>query len=417
MKVKLFKIKNEDEFASKILETWPAYIPKPKVEIINDITCDEEPFIIVSEKEVKVNDCAGLWARPDPQDIVIKAIELNYAITEKSITRRTFITGRQVERFIRLPKVNESCLAPFGCSQCVFSCPSNAISVIEGKVKIDENKCTYCGLCSASCPIGAISLAYPTWNSITLMTKVIKKGKITVSCDASKADLLVPCLGVLGPEEIYSLYSFYDLDLICPNENCVNRRAALNAINIFNEVKEKMKIKPSTYLTGVKRADYTRVISSANISGKSSFDIHAYRVIMTEDCTLCGVCVRKCPTKAFNFSIKDSKLMINFNPSKCVGCNACVSLCEEDAIIVTREYDYSSLHEGYSYVTAEDEIVKCKRCGKPFDNKKKILRVASILNVNPEDLEYCNECKQVITAERILKTWKDKFGDVRRGYK
>ncbi|BFH74638.1 hypothetical protein SJAV_25820 [Sulfurisphaera javensis] len=79
-----------------------------------------------------------------------------------------------------------------------------------------------------------------------------------------------------------------------------------------------------------------------------------------------------------------------------------------------KDKEYKSLKENYSYVVAEDEVVRCRRCGKPFDNKKKIMRVSSLLNIPTEELEYCNECKQTITAEKILKNWKERFGEIRR---
>lgn len=414
MKVKLYKLKDAEKFKEELLKSWPQFLPVPKVEYTDELICDGEPFIVVSDEVTKVEDCASLWAKPDPQDVIIKFVELNYALTEKGVNRRTFITGKQIEKFVKIPVINSNCLSSIGCNQCVISCPQKALSIVEGKVVIDENKCTYCGLCSASCPIGAINLSYPNWTAITMLTKVVKKNKISISCDPKSADFLVPCLGVLGPEELYALHSFYDIELICPNEKCVNRQAALHAIDLYKEIKEKMKVKPNTFLSGNKRSDYVRIITAANISGESSFDIHAYKVSMNNNCTLCGACIRKCPTKSLKYNVKDSNIFIEFTPSKCVGCNKCVNVCEEDAITVNKSYDYSSLHEDTFYITAEDEVVRCKRCGRPFDNKKKILRVASLLNVDHSTLEYCNECKQTLIAEKILSNWKEKFGEIRR---
>lgn len=41
-----------------------------------------------------------------------------------------------------------------GCAKCVVSenCPSKAISVIDGKATIDNEKCTKCGVCVGKCP-------------------------------------------------------------------------------------------------------------------------------------------------------------------------------------------------------------------------------------------------------------------------
>ena len=44
-----------------------------------------------------------------------------------------------------------------GCIACYNKCPSNAIKVVYSKdgfylPKIDDNKCTNCGLCNSVCP-------------------------------------------------------------------------------------------------------------------------------------------------------------------------------------------------------------------------------------------------------------------------
>lgn len=39
---------------------------------------------------------------------------------------------------------------------CVYTCPKGAISIIDGKSHIDQEKCVRCGKCIASCPFNAI---------------------------------------------------------------------------------------------------------------------------------------------------------------------------------------------------------------------------------------------------------------------
>lgn len=50
---------------------------------------------------------------------------------------------------------NEICK---GCKKCLVkeNCPSKAVSVIDGKAVVDENKCTKCGVCIGKCPFGAV---------------------------------------------------------------------------------------------------------------------------------------------------------------------------------------------------------------------------------------------------------------------
>ncbi|MBE6941786.1 MAG: (4Fe-4S)-binding protein [Ruminococcaceae bacterium] len=44
-----------------------------------------------------------------------------------------------------------------GCKKCAIteSCPSKAVSVVDGKAVVDESKCTKCGVCVGKCPFGA----------------------------------------------------------------------------------------------------------------------------------------------------------------------------------------------------------------------------------------------------------------------
>lgn len=46
-----------------------------------------------------------------------------------------------------------------GCGKCAVknACPVDAVSVCEGKVRIDEKECIRCGRCDATCPFGAVN--------------------------------------------------------------------------------------------------------------------------------------------------------------------------------------------------------------------------------------------------------------------
>jgi ferredoxin len=44
------------------------------------------------------------------------------------------------------------------CGTCVAVCPSNALSLGEFKVRVDQDVCTECGICVKLCPIGALEI-------------------------------------------------------------------------------------------------------------------------------------------------------------------------------------------------------------------------------------------------------------------
>lgn len=51
-------------------------------------------------------------------------------------------------------KVNrDTCI---GCEACVGTCPTEAITMNDGKAEIDQNACVECGACIGECPTEAI---------------------------------------------------------------------------------------------------------------------------------------------------------------------------------------------------------------------------------------------------------------------
>ena len=45
-----------------------------------------------------------------------------------------------------------------GCESCVGECPSEAITMADGKAVIEADACVDCGVCVDACPVEAISL-------------------------------------------------------------------------------------------------------------------------------------------------------------------------------------------------------------------------------------------------------------------
>jgi NAD-dependent dihydropyrimidine dehydrogenase PreA subunit len=43
-----------------------------------------------------------------------------------------------------------------GCGACVEACPVGAITLVDGKARVDEKLCTGCGACVDACPENAI---------------------------------------------------------------------------------------------------------------------------------------------------------------------------------------------------------------------------------------------------------------------
>lgn len=70
-------------------------------------------------------------------------IDANIAIAEDR-TEDFFVSPKE-----RHMMVHDYCE---GCGKCASRCKQHAISIINGRACIDENKCVFCGYCARSCP-------------------------------------------------------------------------------------------------------------------------------------------------------------------------------------------------------------------------------------------------------------------------
>ena len=43
-----------------------------------------------------------------------------------------------------------------GCSLCIKSCPTKALTIVDKIATVDLDLCTLCGSCESTCPFGAI---------------------------------------------------------------------------------------------------------------------------------------------------------------------------------------------------------------------------------------------------------------------
>ncbi|HNZ71964.1 MAG TPA: ATP-binding protein [Prolixibacteraceae bacterium] len=89
------------------------------------------------EKNVVVADCD------------VDAANLHLILQPKNEIEEVFVTGHRAQ--IDYNKCTN-------CGLCVEHCRFDAISIVDGMVKISETSCDGCKLCSRVCPIGAIEM-------------------------------------------------------------------------------------------------------------------------------------------------------------------------------------------------------------------------------------------------------------------
>ena len=169
-----------------------------------------------------------------------------------------------------------------GCRQCEAACPTDAITIVNGKAVIDPDKCIGCGKCVDVCPVNAIS-KYTIQPSKSGQNQISDTAKI-------KADTVE------------------------------NRKPSIMTNSDSNE--------NDTISTGksTEQNAKTQVDSSDTISAKSLSDSIA--VVDVKKCIGCGVCVQACPENAI--SIENGKAVID--PEKCNFCGKCIASCPFKAI-------------------------------------------------------------------------------------
>lgn len=110
-----------------------------------------------------------------------------------------------------------------GCGRCVKNCPAGAISLENGKAKIDYQKCLGCGLCISICPLGAIEIPWRSQTGKELQEKIaeyaaaVLKGRkaffvnvltnITklCDCDGSVMKPMMKDIGILLSDDIVAV--------------------------------------------------------------------------------------------------------------------------------------------------------------------------------------------------------------------
>jgi NAD-dependent dihydropyrimidine dehydrogenase PreA subunit len=62
-----------------------------------------------------------------------------------------------------MPRINAALCD--GCGECIAQCPTTALGWKDGKAALlHPEKCIYCAICEAICPVDAIQLPYLVLN-------------------------------------------------------------------------------------------------------------------------------------------------------------------------------------------------------------------------------------------------------------
>lgn len=221
-----------------------------------------------------------------------------------------------------------------GCAICTYLCPFEAVKrdAETGKTTLDVTKCQVCGICYATCPAKAIDIQYYDVDTLTDYLEKAKQkyhsNELVIMCKGSAPDfskveelfgvknfipLSVPCIGRV-PEEVFMQVLSKGMEkidiLACDEDYCRFESGSAVA---------KRKVVALNHL--LEQLGYGKEVIT--------FKQNSLKVKLNADlCIACGNCVFYCPYSAPKLDTGTVKIDLE----ACRGCGLCVAMCPAFAL-------------------------------------------------------------------------------------
>jgi Fe-S-cluster-containing hydrogenase component 2 len=350
--------------------------------------------------------------------------------------------GNRLQTYTNAPVIYSSiCEAKYGCTKCIQTCPTQALSIVDGSVILKEEVCSRVGLCTAVCPVSAIQLPrYSESQFLGLVsgitrthpaipkTLVLTCNKKLVSPEPWMFVEQVKDIGVIGTRHL-AIAASSGIDKIivyCADGVCSGKATATQAVqsirSLIGEHADGSETIIVRFLEGEGGLEEIKIIQNIPsrekaktlfVPGRDTWEnyIGALRPIaspqgstlglglatlnISNSCTLCQVCENYCPHSALQV-VSGS---LEFDSSKCTGCGYCAKICPEHSITLVQLERISDLE---SHSVFQDAIVNCARCKKPLGSATYLKTVKRLLGKEDPMMNYCNACKQQIAVEKMF---------------
>ncbi len=302
-------------------------------------------------------------------------------LTTDSPDNITFLSERCVRR-----RLNRS-----ECTECLHSCPAEALSLVDNQMRHDARKCTGCMLCSACCPNDAFEVK--GYDLETHIQSLSPGENLVISCprvtQIDPDELIVPCVGAFSPAHLLALClktSGRIIFNVSACDSCANRAAAehfesqLTTLETYlHDLREAdlILLKNTTETTprpaAENRRSFLKEMKKGLVSAVGSrlpdlqnepgdgqsrnrrvprrvrlvrdllnqleekkrdivASLYLYQVQVKENCTLCPLCKGICPTGAIVIDRVDGIKSLSIDNTLCSGCGLCVTFCKNDAL-------------------------------------------------------------------------------------
>ena len=327
-----------------------------------------------------------------------------------------------------------------GCTRCIDTCPAGAVISIGERVEVDVHRCHGMGSCSAVCPTGALTYAYPslgdTMNRLRQVLTAWRISGMPAPCillydsDSGAEYLRTVCadfpdgvlpwrveeIGSTGVEVWLSALAYgavgirilthertpgavlttlaQQIELIrCLLEGLDydgQSIAELPAVEFSSAdwpqyVDESVVADVATFGGVDNKRDALRLVFDHLTPESSPIEAIALPAaspfgqihVDTALCTLCMGCVSVCPAGALADGSDTPKL--DFIEWNCVQCGLCERACPENAIALEARLLVDSDSRLMKRTLNEEEPFGCIVCGKPFATKSMIDKMAETL--------------------------------------
>lgn len=347
----------------------------------------------------------------------------NAKLSWPDLISRRKLFALKVPQYIAAPSINSSlCAAGHGCRLCVESCPTQALTPVDGTISYSVESCVVCGICVTTCPTGATTNPATTPGQVAaqitaMVASTEKRIGARFHCRGARPRVLedswypieVPCTGMLTIGWLLAplLLGVAAVSVDpCSSSGCSlgnddrsqQRRAAAAVIcdeldlgrdrvrfAEQGQLPDPVGVIPTAAVGAMRDADVflalTYMASISDVSIETSVGAVGVVSIDEESCTVCEQCTTVCPPGALKVTRPDGAIEISFDAAMCTGCSMCVATCPEidkKAITLHRRFDSAELAAG-RHVVRTESTATCEKCGNPIAPSAMLERLQSML--------------------------------------